>query len=199
MSKDLLIVFVKPPIAGKVKTRLAKSIGDQKALEVYLSLLKLTHKEIKTLPCDVHIYSSGKWENDIFGSLPVFVQKGHDLGEKMVHAFQQSLTKSYERIILIGSDLPDLNAEIILNGFKALSSHDTVFGPALDGGYYLIGMKKNHPFIFTHKPWSQPQLLQQTLTELKTNQISYHLLQSLNDIDTLEDLKQSILANQFNV
>lgn len=188
MTKNLLIVFVKNIILGKVKTRLAKTIGDVGAFNIYYELFSITEKASQEVDVDRHIYFSdiiipSKWEND-----EKFVQEGTNLGEKMQHAFQQGFYQGYENIILIGSDLPNISKEIIDSGFESLANNDVVFGPAEDGGYYLIGMSKMIPSIFEDKPWSQSALLEVTLSQLKEQKKSVGLIQTLNDIDTFEDL-----------
>jgi hypothetical protein len=113
----------------------------------------------------------------------------------MKNAFKSGFRNGYKKIVLIGSDLPDINESIIKNAFEVLKIKDTVFGPAQDGGYYLIGMKQVHSQIFDNKPWSKPHLLDVTLQELKSQNISYSLIETLNDIDTFEDLKTSSIYN----
>lgn len=191
MSKNLLIVFVKNIILGKVKTRLAKTIGDVGAFNIYSELFAVTERESLKVNVDRHIYFSdviipSKWEHDL-----KFVQEGEDLGTRMENAFQHGFEKGYDNIILIGSDLPNISKEIIDQGFEALSDNNVVFGPAHDGGYYLVGLSKMNRSIFSNKPWSQPSLLDITLQELNDQQIAVSLLPSLNDIDTFEDLIQS--------
>jgi hypothetical protein len=191
MSKNLLIVFVKNIILGKVKTRLAKTIGDVGAFNIYYELFSITERESKKVSVDRNIYFSDviipfKWENDV-----KFVQDGEDLGERMKNAFQHGFNNNYDNIILIGSDLPNISKEIIVSGFDSLQKSDVVFGPALDGGYYLIGLSKMNTSIFDNKPWSQSTLLDVTLQELSDQKISVSLLKSLNDIDTYEDLVAS--------
>jgi len=191
MHKELVIVFVKNVILGKVKTRLAKTIGNQAAFEVYKELIKVTENATKNLEADVWVYFSDaivntKWENRYKTA-----QKGENLGERMYNAFEDAFTKDYDRVVLIGSDLPSLEAKHITNGLQALQKTDVSFGPALDGGYYLIGQTKNHKSIFKNKPWSQPELLEQTLLELKKQNVSFTLLETQNDIDTYEDLVAS--------
>jgi hypothetical protein len=198
MPKQLLIIFVKNIKLGKVKTRLAKSIGDEAALEIYKKLISITEKATKNLFVDKHIFYSSiiddtQWNNSI-----KFIQKGNDIGERMSNAFKNGFSLGYEQIILVGSDLPDISEFIIQQGFKALSNKPFVFGPAEDGGYYLIGMTKYHSYIFKDKPWSHSNLLNKTLTELDYNNQPYTLLETLNDIDTFEDLKQSFLINEIN-
>ena len=126
---------------------------------------------------------SSKWEND-----QKFVQEGEDLGIKMRNAFQHGFDQEYENIILIGSDLPNISKEIIDNGFKKLYNNDIVFGPAEDGGYYLIGMSKMNTSVFENKPWSQSELLAVTLGQLNEQQQKVGQIETLNDIDTFEDL-----------
>lgn len=188
-NKNLLIVFVKNIRLGKVKTRLAQTIGDENAFLIYKELVKITEKATQQLQnCTIQIYFSdviieNKWEG-----CEKFIQQGNDLGEKMQHAFQQGFTMGYEKIVLIGSDLPDISSAIIQQGFDALNNNDIVFGPTEDGGYYLVGMNKLHPTIFQNKPWSNEELLKITLNELSNTKIK--LLEILNDIDVYEDLKK---------
>lgn len=191
MTKELIIVFVKNIKLGKVKTRLAKTIGNQAALEVYSELVKVTEKATRNTPTDKHIYFSDAIEDSKWQDTHKTVQEGENLGERMKNAFQKGFADGYERIVLIGTDLPDINTKHLKKGLKALVNNSMVFGPAMDGGYYLIGMNKFHTFIFENKPWSLPNLLESTLLELKQKNISFSLLETLNDIDTFEDLKAS--------
>jgi rSAM/selenodomain-associated transferase 1 len=109
----------------------------------------------------------------------------------MLNAFEDGFNKGYDKIVLIGSDLPDLNQMLINEAFYLLDKNEVVLGPALDGGYYLIGMNKPIPRLFLDKPWSTPQLMGITLKELNTHGHSVSTLQPLNDIDTYEDLINS--------
>lgn len=193
MTDALVIVFVKNIKLGKVKTRLAKTIGDFGASEVYSELVKITENATDHLDLDKRIYFSDavvetQWKNDF-----KTVQKGIDLGERMSNAFKDGFEAGYKKIVLIGSDLPDINASHIMNGLNALGKNEVVFGPAEDGGYYLVGMSNLKASIFRNKTWSQPNLLNETLQELQTNQISVGILEILNDIDTYEDL----IASEF--
>ncbi|WP_242131451.1 TIGR04282 family arsenosugar biosynthesis glycosyltransferase [Aestuariivivens marinum] len=191
MTESLLIVFVKNLKLGKVKTRLAKTIGNRAAFEVYNELVNITEQVTQTISIDKHIYFSDvviedKWSNEFKN-----VQVGKDLGERMKNAFKKGFEKGYERIVLIGSDLPDISDKIIEGGINALNEFDVVFGPAKDGGYYLIGLTKMHNFIFENKPWSQQNLLEETLKELCLQNITYSTLLTLNDIDNIDDLLTS--------
>jgi rSAM/selenodomain-associated transferase 1 len=195
MSKTLLIVFVKNNILGKVKTRLAKTVGDNKAFEVYKQLVDITEECSLKVDSDKHIYFSEKVINSKWVDELKFVQQGNSLGDRMSNAFENGFKQGYEKVILIGSDLPEISPSIIQEGFDKLEKSEVVFGPAEDGGYYLIGMKKSRKFIFENKPWSETGLLEITLDELGKQDVSFSLLQTLNDIDTFEDLKSSKLYN----
>ena len=193
MSKELVIVFVKNIKLGKVKTRLAKTIGNQGASEVYNELIQVTEKATENLSVDKRIYFSDAvvetiWKNDY-----KTVQHGVDLGERMKNAFKKGFEDGYEHIVLIGSDLPDITANHINQGLEALKQNQMTFGPAEDGGYYLIGLSKMHNFVFDNKPWSETNLLEETLSELKENGVTFTTLDILNDIDTYEDL----IASKF--
>lgn len=191
MNKELVIVFVKNTQLGKVKTRLARTIGDEAALTVYSELLKVTEKVVKHLDADIQIHFSKHIENSNWNGFLKTIQQGKDLGERMYNAFQKGFSEGYERIVLIGSDLPDISEKHTQQAFDKLKKQDAVFGPAEDGGYYLIGLSNMHRCIFENKPWSQPQLLAETTTELKQQTISFTTLETLNDIDTFEDLVAS--------
>lgn len=187
-KKNLLIVFVKNIILGKVKTRLAKTIGDVGAFNIYSELFSITENASQKVNVKRHIYFSdviipSKWEGD-----KKFIQDGKDIGIRMQNAFQNGFNEGYENIILIGSDLPNISKKVIDSGFEALIKNDVVFGPAEDGGYYLIGLSTMNTTIFENKPWSQSELLDVTLEQLNEQQQSVELIETLNDIDTFEDL-----------
>lgn len=183
---------------GKVKTRLAKSIGDIGAFEVYKGLVDITETETKKMTnCNIRVYFSDVVIESKWSDCEKYVQEGIGLGMRMENAFKEGFADGYEKVILIGSDLPDLKAELINESFNNLDHFDVVLGPAEDGGYYLIGMSSQKDFIFRNKSWSTEKLLEQTMTELDKKEISYHLLDQLNDIDTLEDLLNSDVSAKF--
>ncbi len=199
MRKDLIIVFAKNILLGKVKTRLAISIGDQAAFEIYKHLVELTEQETARVnSADVHVYFSDVIIEEKWPDFPKYVQEGKDLGERMYNAFKQGFDLGYERIIGIGSDLPDITAEIMKEGIHSLDESDVVFGPAEDGGYYLLGMTRLIPEIFRNKAWSTETLLRDTLQELESLNYSVTLLTTLNDVDTLEDLERSSIGERFS-
>lgn len=188
MTKNLVIVFVKKATLGSLKTRLAKTIGDFGALEVYKELLKITKNAVAELSCDVRIYFSETIDDDGWPNYANSIQSGTNLGERMYNAFKDGFEDGYRNIVLIGSDLPDISTLHIEEGLATLEKNQVVIGPAEDGGYYLIGLSQLLPGIFINKPWSQPHLLKTTLLELEHLNISFSTLEPLNDIDTYEDL-----------
>jgi rSAM/selenodomain-associated transferase 1 len=198
MQKNLLIVFAKNITEGKVKTRLAASIGNRAALEVYKALFRITETEsLAVKNADLHIYFSHQIMKEPWPNAKKFVQIEGNLGDKMKHAFQHGFDLGYKNIIGIGADLADLSSELIESAFEKLKTNAFVFGPAEDGGYYLVGAAQPQRFIFENKPWSTPALLQETLTEIKRKGMSVSLLKTLNDVDTVEDLKRSTLGTTF--
>lgn len=189
-SKNLLLVFVRHPELGKCKTRLAKSIGDKNALEIYKFLLKHTASVIKPVAADKQIwYTEEIVENDLWerGFFSKKQQKGNDLGERMQTAFEKGFQDGYEHIIIVGSDLYDLSTAVIEQAFSALEQDEVVLGPAKDGGYYLLGMNELHAAVFQHKKWSTETVFKDTLSDLKNKKLT--LLPELNDIDEVEDLQ----------
>lgn len=200
MSKNLLLVFTRNPELGKVKTRLAKTVGDQKALDIYRLLLHHTKKTIQNINCDKVVYYSEEiqdndiWDNSIFQKK---LQNGKDLGYRMYNAFKNAFHKDYANVLIVGTDIFELESKLINEAFKALENHEVVIGPAKDGGYYLLGLKKLHPEIFKNKKWGTETIFQETMQDL--NNVDVHLLVELNDIDTYDDLKQhKELINYIN-
>ncbi|MEM1408692.1 MAG: TIGR04282 family arsenosugar biosynthesis glycosyltransferase, partial [Bacteroidota bacterium] len=153
---NLLIVFCKNPVLGKVKTRLAKSIGDERALAVYKKLLEHTYRVANECTGDYAVYYSDYVnKNDLWAEASYkALQYGGDIGERMSNAISDGLTRGYLSVVLIGADIYELSSEVIDKAFFALKSNDVVLGPAKDGGYYLFGMKKPCPELFQLKKWS---------------------------------------------
>ena len=197
MHKNLIITFTRNPELGKVKSRLAKSIGEASALEVYKFLLEHTKNVLSKLDCDRAVYYSVKirendiWDSEVFSKHQQF---GDDLGERMKNAFENGFKKGYEKIIIVGSDLYDLNTEIINQAFKQLDTNDNVIGPAEDGGYYLLGMKTLNPSVFDIENWGTETVYKQTVSKLTS---SLNVLETLNDIDYVEDLKPYDIFNKY--
>ncbi len=197
MNNSLLIIFVKNAILGQTKTRLAKTIGDEKALLVYDKLLMITENAVQSLQVKQKVLFSNHIEDKKWAFATKGVQQGNDLGERMANAFISGFEAGYEKIVLIGSDCPEISEEIIKTAFQKLGDSPIVFGPAVDGGYYLVGLSSFEETVFKDKPWSKPDLLKKTLNHLQENQLKYCLLsRQLNDIDTFDDLVDARALNQ---
>ena len=194
MGQELLMIFVKNPVQGKVKTRLAKTMGVEKAFQIYMELLEHTHKVTKDLSVDkVVLYSDEIMIGDIWenGNFQKMVQEGSDLGKRMLNAFKNGFQRSYKKVVIIGSDCFDITSEIIMEAFDSIPKNNFVIGPTHDGGYYLIGMTALHVNLFKNKKWSSDEVLHDTLIDIRNMNGSYKLLTELTDIDTEEDLIQS--------
>jgi len=200
VQNNLLVVFAKNPELGKVKTRLAKTVGDKKALEIYLKLLEHTYAVADKTFADKAIFYSDKIEEfDIldYYKFPKFLQKGDDLGERMDRAIGEAFGQRYEKVVIIGSDCYDLTSEIVEDAFKLLDDHNVVIGPAFDGGYYLLGMDRHYSHLFKDKKWSTPDVLLDTILDTKKLKLSYTLLPTLTDVDEEKDLGalRDLIAN----
>ena len=188
-SKNLLLIFTRNPELGKAKTRLAKTVGDETALEIYKFLLKRTRDVSAKVSSDkavyysVHIRENDIWDATVFQK---YQQVGEDLGIRMLHAFKNGFEAGYEKVMIIGSDLYDLSAKNIENAFTALDENEVVLGPALDGGYYLLGMNSLHAAVFKNKEWGTASVRKDTLDDLKDKKVK--LLAVKNDIDVYEDI-----------
>ncbi len=199
-SDSLLIIFVKNLIPGHVKTRLANEIGIDGALDVYQYLVEATNEMAEDVYTDKAIFYSEYVEiEDIWDTETYMMQtqRGDDLGERMLNAFDWGFGKGYKKIVLIGTDCFDLKVTHIEEAFDELDRNDLVVGPAKDGGYYLIGLKKKMPAIFQNKKYSHDKVLNELLVEVATADASFHLLEQLLDIDTLQDLKDSSIEFEF--
>lgn len=197
---NTLIIFLKNPILGQVKSRLAADIGEEKALAVYRDLVEKTRKETVQLTdvrCVLYysdfIDLNDEWSDRLFDKR---LQKKGDLGVKMRSAFSEN---PGGKTVIIGSDCYDLQREHIEKAFDKLNSIDIVIGPANDGGYYLLGMKGYYPELFDAIDWSTEKVLTQTLEKTKSLNLSVGFLEELVDLDTLRDLQQSGYYEHFKV
>ncbi len=189
--KNILIVFVKNLIEGKVKSRLAKTIGKNRSLSVYKKLLVRTREIVWNLSMNKQIcYSDVVINNDIWEE-KIFqksLQSGNNLGLRMLNAFKDASNDGYENMCLIGSDSMELTDVIINSAFELLEKHDIVLGPSVDGGYYLICMSSPTKNVFKNITWSTELVLKQTIDEIQKLNLSYVLLPTLNDIDEINDI-----------
>lgn len=188
-NKNLLLIFTRNPELGKAKTRLAKTVGDETALEIYKFLLQKTRDVSLKVTSDKAVYYSVKirandiWDDEIYQK---YKQNGEDLGLRMKNAFKDGFNSGYQKVIIIGSDLYNLSSKNIENAFTELNNNDVVIGPALDGGYYLLGMNSLQEKIFENKDWGKETVRKDTLKNLKDKKVK--LLDLKNDIDVYEDI-----------
>lgn len=190
MNNRALIIFAKNIIAGHVKTRLAATLGNETAIDIYKQLIQHTNTITNNIEADKIVFYSEFIEDDIWQNIVYKkqIQEGNSLGIKMGNAFKTLFIDGYEKAILIGTDCPGINEIILNDAFAKLNEHDIVLGPAKDGGYYLIGMKKENSNLFHNISWSTNQVLKQTIELCYKNLLSYFLLPELSDIDEEKDL-----------
>jgi len=196
LTDKALIIFIKNPEKGKVKTRIAKSSDDTTALAIYYKLLDSTRRTTVMVDAKKYLYYSDFIDKEDSWSPTVYLkmlQRGGDLGEKMMDAFIEVLSY-HGKAVIIGSDCIYLTKEIIEEAFEALDHNDVVVGPAQDGGYYLLGMKQTHLDLFINIPWSSGRELEKTLNKIKGKNLRYQLLETLNDIDHIEDWEEYLLS-----
>ena len=197
-NSNLLIIFTRNPELGKCKTRLATKVGDEAALNIYTFLLEHTAAITKDLAVEKQVHYSVKirendlWDGSIYSKKQ---QEGPDLGLRMLHAFEQGFEQAYKNIIIIGSDMFDMNQTDIEAAFEALNRSNFVIGPATDGGYYLLGMSILKPALFHAKAWGTSSVLKDTLADLQGETVAQ--LAAKNDVDYYEDIKDETAFQPF--
>ena len=197
-TNNLLLIFTRNPELGKAKTRLAKTVGDETALEIYTFLLEKTKEIAVKVSSDKAVYYSVKirthdmWDSNIFQK---YQQVGEDLGIRMLDAFKNSFASGYKKVLIIGSDLYDLTAKTVDEAFTKLDTNDVVIGPAEDGGYYLLGMNTLHEKVFKNKDWGTETVREHTLKDLAGKKV--FLLDPLNDVDVFEDIQHHAAFQKF--
>ena len=192
-----IIIFTKFPVEGKVKTRLAKNMGNKFAVSFYRVCAEHTFKElvkVKETGSELFLFCSEeneieqvmKWAGKDFN---YYSQQGNDLGLKMYNAFDTVFKRGYKKVIIIGTDAPDVSMKIVQSAILVLDNYSVVIGPANDGGYYLLGFKLKLIDLFSGIEWSTNSVFDNTIEKLKNSKINYFTLDELTDIDTLEDLQ----------
>jgi rSAM/selenodomain-associated transferase 1 len=197
--KEALIIFVRPPEPGKVKTRLAAQIGAGKAVAIYQKLLAHTKSVVMETSCDAFVFTTETLQDDYWNDFMIEQQSGNDLGEKMLHAFDAIFNKGYEKVLIIGSDCPQLSPAHIVKAFQGLDDYNVVIGSAKDGGYYLLGMKTLTKELFKNKSWSTSSVFQQTLDTLRQLDLSCFQLETLTDVDEVKDVPAEWLAQLSSI
>ena len=194
MNDNALIIIAKYPEKMNVKTRLKGSMSDEQRLDLYVSLLNRAMKDLGDIPgVDTFIAYAPKEREDYFlrfnlGLIPL---NGEDLGAGMFKAFKEVFSLGYKRASLVGADIPDLSARIILEAFAVLSVNDLVYGPAKDGGYYLVGMTKLIKDVFENVPWSSDRTLKRSLEQASGSGNTVGFTEMLSDIDRIEDVRNA--------
>lgn len=194
MQGSAVLVFVRAPVAGRVKTRLAASIGAEAALRVYVRLAEHTLREARAVEgAEVRVHFTPadageevrRWLGEGVRCLP---QAEGDLGERMRRAFRDAFVAGHGRVVIVGSDLPELSSSLLRRALALLESHPAVLGPARDGGYYLLGLTRMVPGLFTGIAWSTGEVFAHTLERLRAAGVEPALLEVLGDVDRVEDL-----------
>lgn len=197
---DALIIFIKNPELGKVKTRLAATIGDQNALKVYHFLSNHAKEVALELSADRFLFYSSFIDNTDIWDKSLFNKElqdtSPDLGQKMFSAFTLLKNRGYQKVLIMGSDCYDINSEILKEGYSKLENHAAVLGPAFDGGYYAIGFnfrlisdKDTLKDVFLNKTWSHDQVANEANSALLKHGFLLHQLATLSDVDVEADIE----------
>ena len=191
MNNPALLIFIKNPELGKAKTRLAAEVGDERALLMYRQLLAYTREQTAALTgVSRHLYySSFVDQNDEWPGRQFlkFVQRGDDLGDRMLGAFDHAFARGHTGVVIIGSDCPGVTTELLERAFVALKTADVVLGPATDGGYYLLGLRRPQPTLLTDMEWSTAEVAEQTRARARVRGLRVEELEMLSDVDYLGD------------
>ncbi len=199
MGNNAVIVFLKAPEKGRIKTRLSKVLDESFVIELYKGFIRDTLLVLPSI-ADKFIYFLPSEKKDeviswLGNGYQYAVQTGQDLGEKMSNAFKDGFSKGYDRLVLIGTDIPEISKSHLHQAFDALETKDAVIGPASDGGYYLIGFNKESfsEKIFHGIHWSTTNVFGETLKAMVEMNLQYEQVLELNDVDTPEDLNALVL------
>jgi rSAM/selenodomain-associated transferase 1 len=199
MSSQQLILFCKAPVHGKVKTRLADSIGDDKALELYTTMLTSTFELLNNVTrFNPVVFLSETYNLERFNTnhLPVYFQEGIDFESRLLHVMGLGFNKGDKRVV-IGSDCPQISESLISQAFDMLDHNEAVIGPAMDGGFYLFGTRRFSELMFSEIPWSTSEVRNGLIKNLESLSISFVELPKLHDLDTQEDLNYFLSIGLF--
>jgi len=197
-KENLLLIFTRNPELGKCKTRLAATVGDASALEIYKFLLAHTVKFTKGLEATKRVYySESIWDNDVWDNViyEKKLQEGSDLGIRMAKAFKAGFAEGFKKIIVIGSDMYDLSTQDLREAYNALDTNDFVIGPAEDGGYYFLGMTVFTPSLFEQKEWGTATVYRDSLKNISAKKVKKFPIK--NDVDLYEDIKDTAAFQPF--
>lgn len=196
MSEEVLAVFAREPVPGRVKTRLARSLGDEAACTIYRHLLSYTLRVLSASGRRVMLWLTPESKSQFLqdplfqGHFEIYRQQGVDLGDRMNFLFKSTLAAGYGRVVLVGSDCPGLTPAHIDAAFDTLLSRDVVLGPSEDGGYWLMGQSSPFHDLFSGMTWSHGDVYRDTCDKIASLGLSSGAVGTLRDIDQLEDLKK---------
>ncbi len=205
-NKKAIIVFAKYPEMAKVKTRLARSTGDEFAFQFYKLCCSYIFSEINKIVSEdlqCYLFYSGskhlkKIKEWVGYDFEYELQFGNDLGVKMHNAFDYVFSKGIERCVIIGTDIPDINNSILQEAFEHLKENDYVISPSADGGYNYLGMKRLNQQLFENVKWSTNEVFPKTIKRIKKTTDKFIIADELIDIDTEEELQDWIDAYDGN-
>ena len=188
-----IALFARRPVPGQAKTRLSPSLPPELAAILYRGMLADALSVAQEAGTDrIALYWTGDTAEvpafDIPAGVDIRVQAGADLGERLTSAFADLVGSPGDRAVAIGADCPDLDPATVREAFAALDQHDVALGPASDGGYYLIGLRRRAPELFRGVSWGTDRVLAETLQGAAREGLSVHSLDTLSDLDTPEDL-----------
>lgn len=196
-----LVMMMKNPLSGYAKTRLAATIGDDHAARLYRCFVDDLTDAFRGQVFHFAVFVSSPRPLSPVGpateGIPCFLQQGNDLGERLVHAFQETFARGFAKVVVIGSDTPDLTAHDVQDAFSLLDGNDSVIGPTCDGGYYLIGFR-NDSFLtdaFEAIPWSTDTVYRETAERISGAGLRFAKLAVKRDIDTIDDAKAFLDAH----
>lgn len=191
--RQALILFTRYPLPGHSKTRLIPALGSQGAAALQRQLTEATLAQAESCcgrqgaRLEIHFHGASH------AAMTAWLGKGHfvpqvagDLGQRLAAALERAFHRGHRQVLVIGADCPGLSAKLLHQAFAALGEHDLVLGPAMDGGYYLIGLRQTRPELFTHIPWGSDQVLAHTVA--RAQGLTIHFLPRLHDIDRPDDL-----------
>jgi len=199
-GRHTVVVFLKEPVAGRVKTRLAADIGADEALRIYRALASSTVDAVRGGPWRVILYVDPPDDSALTavkewvgGGVEVRPQQRVDLGGRMASAIAESLVDA-DAVCVLGSDIPGVTPQTVIDAFSRLGESDVVFGPSTDGGYYLVGMRRPAPELFAGVEWSTERVLEQSLARAARAKLRVALLPEKTDVDTLPDVPAALLT-----
>ncbi|HWI58256.1 MAG TPA: TIGR04282 family arsenosugar biosynthesis glycosyltransferase, partial [Bacillota bacterium] len=200
MPSERLVVFVRAPRPGQVKTRLAQALGERAACAAYRELVQTVLGNLSALP-DVELHytpadAAGEIQSWLRPGWSLHPQVPGDLGRRLQAAFQTIFQQGAQRVVVVGSDCPAVTTQDVATAWAALDSADVVLGPACDGGYWLIGLRQAQPALFERVPWGTPAVFQETLERARGAKLTITRLRKLSDVDTLADW-EAFLNGEF--